>query len=388
MSYTNALGKSKPLLNAVPIFGLATGALFPVVALRLQELGSAPFIIGLVTTLYYCGSLTAAMTFGKILSKIGYRAGFCLSAFTAAAATYALTLTDSELGWLLLRFLGGFSLGAYYLVVDGWFQALADRRSRGKLFATYETVRLAATAGGPFILILGSTTANLWIVSFAYIISILPALLTREPDIKNTNAFQFKGLYNIAQCFPCALLLAVCGGMANASFYGLSAIYASGIGLKVEAIAFFVAFVLIAPAATEIPLGALADRFTRMGVAACCAAMAATVCMILLWLQAPPFWLACFGSALVGGAIVPMYALGLSRIMDASNTADIVQVTSAGLIAYNAGAFLGPTFAGFSIAWFGPTGLYAFLSIVAAAAFIAAISDIRFNRCCPEYVAG
>lgn len=385
MDYGKALGKSRPLLTAVPVFGLATGALFPIVALRLQELGSDPAFIGLVTTLYYCGSFIAAATFGKVLSKIGYRAGFAVSALFAAAASYALTLTDNQLGWLVLRFIGGFSLGAYYVVVDGWFQALADRRSRGKLFATYETVRLAATAGGPFLMVLGSAGASLWIVAFAYLVSILPALLTQEPNNKNSKAFRFGGLVETVRCFPAAILVAACGGMANASFYGLSAIYASGIELSVEAIAFFVAFVLVAPAVSEIPLGALADRLTRMRVAFGCAAVAAVACLVLIGLQAPPLWLACIGGAVVGGAMVPMYAFGLSRIVDASEEADIVQATSAGLVAYNMGALIGPVLAGLSIASFGPVGLYAFLLVVASIALLAAFSDIKFARCCPEY---
>lgn len=387
MNYVKALGKSRSLLTAVPIFGLATGALFPIVALRLQELGSDPGFIGLVTTLYYCGSFIAAATFGKVLSKIGYRAGFAVSALFAAAASYALTLTDSQVGWLILRFIGGFSLGAYYVVVDGWFQALADRRSRGKLFATYETVRLAATAGGPFLLVLGSASASLWIVSFAYVASVLPALLTQEPDTKNSKVFRFGGLIDTVRCFPAAILVAACGGMANASFYGLSAIYASGIGLSVEAIAFFVAFVLAAPAVSEIPLGALADRLTRMRVASYSATIAAIACLALIWLQVPPLWLACLGGAMVGGAMVPMYAFGLSRIVDASDDADIVQATSAGLVAYNMGAFVGPVLAGLSIARFGPAGLYGFLFIVAAVALVAALSDMKYARCCPEYAA-
>lgn len=385
MDYGKALGKSRSLLTAVPIFGLATGALFPIVALRLQELGSDPAFIGLVTTLYYCGSFIAAATFGKVLSRIGYRAGFAVSALFAATASYALTITDSQLGWLILRFIGGFSLGAYYVVVDGWFQALADRRSRGKLFATYETVRLAATAGGPFLMVLGSATASLWIVAFAYLASVLPAILTQEPDNKNSRTFRFRGLIDTVRCFPAAVLVAACGGMANASFYGLSAIYASGIELSVEAIAFFVAFVLVAPAISEIPLGALADRLTRMRIAAYCAAIAATACMVLIWLEAPPLWLACAGGALVGGAMVPMYAFGLSRIVDASDEADIVQATSAGLLAYNMGALAGPVLAGVSIASFGPTGLYVFLFIVAVVALLSAFSDIKFARCCPEH---
>lgn len=387
MSYRNALGKSKSLLAAVPMFGLATGALFPIIALRLQDLGNDPAFIGLVTTLYYCGSFIAALTFGKILSRLGYRAGFAISAILAAGATYALTLTEDQLAWLLLRFVGGFSLGAYYVVVDGWFQALADRRTRGKLFATYETVRLAATALGPFLLIVTAVTGSLTIVALAYVGSVVPALLTKEPDGGGKRSFRFRGLIDTARCFPAAILVAACGGIANASFYGLSALYASGIGLSLGGIAFFVSFVLIAPAISEIPLGALADRFTRMSVAICCALVAFAACVVLVFAQTPSLWLVCIGGAIVGGSMVPMYAFGLSRIVDASDSADIVQATSAGLIAYNFGAFVGPVLAGISIAKFGPAGLYVFLSLVSGGAFLAAFSDIRFARCCPEQAA-
>lgn len=388
MSYGIALGKSKSLLTAVPMFGLATGALFPIIALRLQDLGSDPAFIGLVTTLYYCGSFIAALTFGKVLSRIGYRTGFALSALLAAGATYALTLTDDQMTWLLLRFVGGFTLGAYYVVVDGWFQALADRRSRGKLFATYETVRLTATALGPLLLILAATNASLTIVALAYIASVAPALFTKEPEGGRLKTYRFSGLFETARCFPAAILVAACGGIANASFYGLSAIYASGIGLSLDSIAFFVGFVLIAPAISEIPLGALADRFTRMSVASCCALAAISACVLLITVQAPPLWLVCIGGAIVGGSMVPMYAFGLCRIVDSSEDADTIQATSAGLIAYNFGAFVGPVLAGIAIASFGPSGLYVFLAVIASVAFLSALSDLKFARCCPEQAIG
>jgi MFS family permease len=384
MSYRNALGKSKRLLTAVPMFGLATGALFPIIALRLKDSGTDPAFIGLVTTLYYCGSFLAALMFGKVLSRIGYRKGFAISALVAAGATYALTLTDNEFAWLLLRFVGGFSLGAYYVVVDGWFQALADQRSRGKLFATYETVRLAATSLGPFLLVLGSANASLTIVALAYVASVIPALLTQEPKGSGQNNFRFQELIGTARCFPAALIVAMCGGIANASFYGLSAIYAAGIGMSAEHIAFFIAFVLIASAISEIPLGALADRFTRMSVASLCAAVAIVSCLVLISFPTQSLWLVSIGGAIVGGAMVPMYAFGLSRIVDTSADTDTVQATSAGLIAYNFGAFIGPILAGTSIGVFGPMGLYIFLSLVASIAFLSALSDIKFSRCCPE----
>lgn len=388
MGYGKALARSGPLLTAVPIFGIATGALFPIVALQLEALSSGPAFIGLTTAVYYSGSFLAAVTFGKILNRVSYRIGFLISALFAAMASFALTLTEDQLAWLVLRFIGGFSLGAYYVVVDGWFQALADRRTRGKLFATYETIRLAATAGGPVLLVVGSVTESLWIVSLVYLAAIIPALLTPEPGQAASGSFDSAGLVEVVRCFPASLLMVACGGMANASFYGLSAVYASGVGMTLEAISFFVAFVLIAPAVVEIPLGALADRFTRLRVAAICGAVALMASLLLAGKSEPSLWLACIGGAVVGGSMVPVYAFGLSRMIDASDEAAIVSTTSAGLIAYNAGAFAGPVLAGLAIGWFGPTGLYIFLSIIAATVTLSAVSDMKYSRCCPEYATG
>lgn len=384
MNYQAAVRKSASLLAAVPIFGLATGALFPIVALRLHELGRDPAFIGLTTTLYYCGSFLAALLFGKLLNLVGHRFGFAISAFFAAAASFALTLTSNDVAWLALRFIGGFSLGAYYVVVDGWFQSLADRRSRGKLFATYETVRLAATAGGPFLLVLGSTTSSLWVVSMAYILSVIPALFTQAPDRRKSKKYRFQGLADTFRCFPAALSIAACGGAANATFYGLSAIYASAIGLTPSEIAVFVAMVLVAPSISQIPLGAMADRYTRMQVAAGCAVTAILACTLLIILGNPTYWFICMAGALVGGAMVPMFSFALSRIVDHTDRSDVVLATSAGLLAYNAGAFVGPVVAGLTMMFLGPTGLYTFLLAIASIALLASVSDVVLSRCCRE----
>ncbi len=65
------------LLLAAPFFGFSTGALFPLVALELNRLGFGEAFVGSVTSLYYAGSVTGALTYGWILNRVGYKgAGF------------------------------------------------------------------------------------------------------------------------------------------------------------------------------------------------------------------------------------------------------------------------------------------------------------------------
>ncbi|MEL6576770.1 MAG: MFS transporter [Pseudomonadota bacterium] len=384
MTLPRTLRSSAFLLAAVPFFGIATGALFPIVALRLEELGLPKGLVGAATSLYYVGALLGAVTYGAVIRRVGYRAGFAGAALIAAAATLGLTASEDAAAWLVLRLAGGYALGAYYATVDSWVQALGDRSTRGTLFAIYETIRLAATAVGPALLIWGVLQQSLLLVAAAYVVAILPAWLNPPPEEARLKRFDWHGMAQIARCLPLPLVVAFCGGAANASFYGLSAIYAGGIGLAPATLALFVACVLVAPAIVGVPLGALADRTRRMAVAAGCAAVALTVALLLASLGTPPVWLSIGGGMVVGGLLVPLYALGLSRMTDAVGETDALAAATAGLLAYNLGAFAGPAVTGVAMQAVGPIGLYASLATVAAIAAAAALADLAPGRCCAE----
>lgn len=372
------------LLAAVPFFGISTGALFPLVALELDRLGFGEGFVGFATSLYYAGSVAGVLTYGWVLTRFGYKTSFVLVATLASVASYALTLSEGPISWLGLRFLGGYALGAYYVVVDSWVSALGTRNTRGRLFATYETLRLIATAIGPSLIVIGATSASVSLVACGYAVSFVPVLLSGAPAPRPEAQSLSTDLTGMARCFPFALAIALCGGVANASFYGLSAIYAKEIGFDKAAVALFVGIVLVAPAISEVPIGALADRLRRMPVAAGASMLAAAASLALaLW---PPasFWLVAAAGVLVGGSMVPLYALGLSRMVDAVGEQDAVPATTAGLLAYNVGALSGPVAAGLVMQQLGPSGLYLFLAAVAAVAAIASMADMTWRQCCAE----
>lgn len=372
------------LFAAVPLFAVATGALFPLVALELDRLGYGEAFVGTVTSLYYGGSVTGALTYGLVVNRLGYKLSFVLIATFAAAAAFALTLFDDPRLWFAFRFLGGYALGGYYIIVDSWVSALGTRQTRGRVFATYETLRLLATGVGPLLIVTGSATASLALVAFGYLLSVAPILMATAPPSQTKKRDLSAGLIRLARCFPLPLAVAFCGGVANASFYGLSAIYAKDVGLAPALIAVFVGIVLVAPALTGIPIGALADRHRRMPVAAASALTAFAACAIVVFARPTDVVLLTALSVVVGGCMVPLFALGLSRIVDAVGKHDVLRATTAGLLAYNAGALCGPALAGAAMESIGPSGLYVFLGTVAITAAFMAIADAVTARCCPE----
>ena len=149
-------------------------------------------------------------------------------------------------------------------------------------------------------------------------------------------------------------------------------------------IAAFVGIVLVAPAISEIPIGALGDRYRRMPVAAAVSFTATVSCFFITIVMPTNVITLIIASVVVGGCLVPLIALGLARIVDAVGEREIIRATTAGLLAYNAGALCGPAAAGFAMEQLGPGGLYLFLGFIASAAMLAAVVDTTKAKCCPE----
>lgn len=372
------------LFLAAPFFGISTGALFPLVALELNRLDFGETFVGSVTSLYYAGSLLGALTYGWVLRRVGYKVAFFLMAMLASLVTFSLAQFDDPFMWLSLRFFGGYALGAYYIVVDSWVSALGTRTTRGKFLAGFETLRLLATAIGPSLIIVAATTTSFMIVALIYAVSFVPALLNDAPNPKGKSNERSSGVLNLARCFPFALAVAFCGGIANASFYGLSAVYANALGYGTVQIALFVGIVLVAPAVIALPVGALADRLGRMPIALLIAALSMLACIFVYLAQPTSFWLVTAASVVAGGCLVPLYVLGLSRIVDAAGEHDVIPATTVGLLSYSFGALCGPVMAGFAMEQLGPTGLYVFLGIIALIAILLVVADMYLSRCCSE----
>ena len=383
-SKTGGLPKALRPLLAVPLFALSTGALFPLFALNLDRLGYGDTFVGTATSLYYAGSLAGTLTYGAVVHRLGYKPAFALMATLAAGTAVGLSFFDDPGVWLPLRFLGGYALGGYYIVMDSWISALGTRQTRGRLYALYETIRLLATGAGPLVIVAGSAMSSFTVVAVGYGLSIVPILMATDPLAHTKSRGLSMGLLEIGRCFPLPLLIAFCGGAANASFYGLSAIYAKEMGLAPAMIAAFVGIVLIAPAISELPIGVLGDRYRRMPVAAAISFTAAVSCLYITLVMPTGAIALVTASVFVGGCLVPLVALGLARIVDSVGDQEVIRATTASLLAYNSGALFGPAAAGFAMERLGPGGLYMFLGLVAFSAMVAAVVDSARAGCCPE----
>ena len=118
--FVQILWRLRFLYLAVPFFGIATGGLYPIIALRLSSQGHSELTIGFVATAWFVGAFLGSASYAIVVNKLGYRRAFLITALVAAVGTWAMSVTDVTLHWILLRLVAGYALGGHYVVVDSW----------------------------------------------------------------------------------------------------------------------------------------------------------------------------------------------------------------------------------------------------------------------------
>ncbi len=164
---------ARRLLGAVPIFAVSTGALYPLIALELSSRGYGNALVGAATSAWYLGAFLGTVLGGRILARFGYHRAFAFTAILAAFSVWGLNLSASPALWLCLRLLGGFGLGAYYLLMESWISGLATPATRGRMLAIYEAMRIGAVALGPVLLIVVSAHTAFYLIGVLFISAIL-----------------------------------------------------------------------------------------------------------------------------------------------------------------------------------------------------------------------
>ncbi len=373
---------ARHLFGAVPLFAIGTGALYPLIALELSSSGYGKAFIGAVTSAWYLGAFLGSALSGPFIRRFGYRLAFALAAALAASSVWGLNLSDSPTLWLVLRFLGGFGLGAYYLLMESWISGLATPATRGRMLATYEAMRIGAVALGPLLLVVASTHTAFALIGIVFVLAIVPVAVARPPTAE-FDRVNWRDALDLFACSPCTLTLTIIAGFLSSSFYGLGAIYAEDLGFSKTEIALFVSVTLFAPAISQLPIGTAADLYGRAPISALICVLAA-VGAIMLALEVPGSFLAVTVMAVIVTSLShPLYALGHSRLVDGGH--ELIAATTAGLIGYNIGTFLGPFGAALAMDHSGPAGLYSWVSFCLVfglcVAVLAALQPR--TRCCP-----
>ena len=362
------IGPIIPILASVALMILGSGALGTLIGIRLAGGGQGPLVVGVITAAYYAGLTLGSLQCFRLITRVGHIRAFAAFASIFSAVTLGHGLSSDLFVWTGLRFIEGVCLAGIYMCVESWLNDHATNETRGKILSQYMVTLYAAMAasqqlinfdqpGGPFLFM---------IIAILLSLSLVPIALTRAtaPTLPDVTALGLRKLY---QASPLGIAGVFLSGALTGSLYGLGPVFAAQSGFGVSGTALFMTILIAGGVFLQWPLGRLSDVFDRRRVIIVLSIALAIAGVLLLFVHSEDGFLFPALTLTFGGLLFSLYPMSMAHTNDHIQREEMV-AASGGLILLNSfGAILGPLAAASTMSVAGPSGLFVFSSIAAAA---------------------
>jgi len=353
------------LLLGIGIILIGSGFLGTLLGMRATLENFSEAVIGLLMSAYFLGFIAGAYGCPPLINRVGHIRAFTVMAAVASAAILTHAIIIDPWVWAALRLITGICSVGLFMVIESWLNAQATNQQRGRVFAVYMTVNMLAMAVGQYLLLFSDIGSFLpfALIAILFSLGLVPVALTRikEPQPISTPALRLKHLYAKA---PVGVIGPLIAGLLLGAFWGMGAVFATGIGLADTWIAIFMSATILGGALLQLPIGRLSDSHDRRRilqvVSLAGAAAAAAAFALAPW---TPLALV-ISSFLLGGFTFPIYALSVAHMNDHLQPNEVLDATSGLLLTYGIGAAFGPSAAGALMTALGPRMLLVYFFIL------------------------
>ncbi|MCY4034881.1 MAG: MFS transporter [Hyphomicrobiales bacterium] len=353
------------LLFAVTLMMMGNGLQGPLLGVRAVTEGFNSTVTGFIMSGYFAGLLFGSYIAPKLVRQVGHIRVF--AAFASIASTCILTQAAfiEPVTWIFMRFLTGMCMSGLYVVVESWFNDKADNNTRGTLLAIYSTLQLTGVALGQLLLNLASPSGyDLFLLTSVLIsLSLVPVALANisAPRVEQTESVSWGDLYKISPFGVIGLFLL---GMVQSVLFGMSAVFASLIGLSVVAVSLFASMPFIGGILLLFPLGSLSDKLDRRKIVIVTSAGSAIFALAGFMVFENNFYTLFLVTTIYGGLSYPMYSLLIAHANDNARPEQMLSVCSGLVMIFGLGATIGPLVVGFTMDWYGYGSFFMFLAII------------------------
>ena len=336
---------------AVVIVGLAMGITLPLVSLRLDGRGFDVFAIGVMAAMPAIGVILGAKITGTLAGWLGSERCMRLVMLVSAGSVALLALWPSYPVWLVLRLVLGVSLTITFVLGESWINQLIEDRLRGRLVAVYGSAFAVSQLCGPLLLSLVGTEADtgFWLsVGLLGVGFVLLWLVHGAPLVDGHNA-NSHGIGLFVRTVPAVAWAIMLFAAFEAMTLTLLPVYFLREGFAQSLALIMVSTVVIGDAVLQVPIGWLADRFSRTAVyRACGITLLGSSLAIPVCLQTPLIWpvLVLFGAS-AGG----LYTLSLILVGQRYRDDALVRANAHIALLWGAGCLLGPLSTGAASQW-------------------------------------
>ena len=332
------------------VFGadVAMGLTYPLLNLLLEARGVDERIIGLNAAMSPLGIIVMGLVLPRLVAKrssapIAWIAMTCL-----AASILAMGLFTGMTAWFVVRFALGAAAGALFTLSEAWLMHFTEDENRGRTTAIYTTVMATGFGAGTAILPFAGTDGMLpfLIGAGAIMLGSLPLLLIRldGSEFKPDESGDKTGMTVFAWAAPLLLLGVLTMTLFDSIMLSFFPIYAVRVSLDLSSAAWLLGAAVAGAALFQLPIGWLADRWSRRGViwiatlGTCSLALAMPV-VIRTWLAWPL-------AVALGSCAYALYSLALVAMGDRFKGPMLVAGSAAVAAMWGIGGIVGPPITG------------------------------------------
>jgi MFS family permease len=245
------------------------------------------------------------------------------------------------------------------MIVESWLNERTDNVHRGRVFAIYSMVNLAATTIGQMLVTIADSDGFVLftIAAIFYALALVPTAVSKAtaPKPLVETGLDLKILWKNS---PIALVAAFLIGISNSTFGTLGAVFGEQIQLDVTTIALMMSLSILAGAAFQIPVGYLSDKTDRRIVLVVIMILASVLDLFFILYQPTSSTVILVCISIFGAAIYTAYPVIIAHASDHAKGGSFIKISGGLLLMYGVGGIVGPLVAGGLMASMPQSGLF------------------------------
>ena len=344
-------------IAAIGVFCLTTGLSYPLLAYLLEGMNVSTGLIGLNAAMTPLGIIVSSPFIPPLARRFGAWYLCIFSLCLAAVLLLLLGLFKDATIWFALRFLLGIANAIIFITSEAWINQLAEPAMRGRIIGLYSTIAAAGFALGPLALaIIGSQGWLPFLVGIAGICLALPIVFMAKNHLPDFNGKESASVFSFFSLAPLLLLAVTAAALFDQVVMSLLPIYSLRHAISEATGSLMLTVIIVGNVLLQIPIGWLADRFSRRYLISWLAFGTVAGSILLTW------WIE--GSVLIwpmlffwGAFAFGTYTVAMVDLGARFSGALLLAGNSAFGVVWGLGGIVGPSLAGVTMDLIGPEGL-------------------------------
>jgi MFS family permease len=382
---TKTLAPVAALLLAVALLLTGNGLLGTLIPVRAQMEDFSIFSIGLLGSAYFIGFGAGCFYGPHLLRRVGHIRTFTAMASIVSAVVLGHGMIALPFPWWLMRGITGFCFAVLYVVIESWLNETSTNKTRGTVLSAYLVINLTVITVGQMMITLDdpATLGLFALASILVSVAVVPVALTESAAPRQIETVQLR-IGKLFRTSPVAFVGCVGVGLANGAFWTLAPLFVQRSGYDINAVALVMSSTVLGGAIGQYPIGRLSDRMDRSELLGWVAFAAAVLSVAVILAGGLSLGVLLVAAAAWGALSFPLYAVAVAQANDHAEPTEYVEVSSGMLLAYAAGAVVGPLVATVFMKLIAAGGLYVFAAVVQLSLAMFTYRQLKRGKPLPE----